>query len=167
MTMTIANFAAWESELIVTGRIVQDDDISVTVDEAERRFNRYIALVEMVEGNEGTNAARALYRSIQAQHDYGAYQNTINKLLFSFPVAQTVAALVAELPRLIAELPDWAGDLISSLAQAEGRSDALTQAFNTCLRIANAETRNFIVEFIRNQEKSGGWLEYEQGVVGV
>jgi hypothetical protein len=164
--MSITNFAAWKSELITTGRIVQDEDNSVLPDEAERRFNRYIALVDMVEGNEGINAARALLQSIQSRHDYGGYQNTMNKLLFSFPAAQTAAALVAELPRIIAELPDWAGDLVSSLTQAQGTSEQLTQAFNTSLRSADAKTRSDILEFIRNQEKEG-WLEHRQGVLGV
>lgn len=65
--MPISDYDAWEIELIETGRIVQDDDNSVSPDEAERRFNRYVALVDLAKGIEGQAAATALVRSIQTR----------------------------------------------------------------------------------------------------
>src|SRR4051812_3521617 len=109
--MPIADEGSWSAELIEAGRIVQDGDKAVSPQVAEQRFKRYAELVEMVEGTEGIGAARALLRSMRVRHDYGGYQPTMNKL-FAFPPKQAAEALIHELPRLISELPDWAGDLV-------------------------------------------------------
>lgn len=162
--MAVADLLTWERELLSCGRIVQDEDSSVPVEEAERRFNRYIELVDAVEGIEGEGAARALIRSIQAVHDYGGYQATLGKLVFAFPPEEVAQAVVAEVPRLIAALPDWAGDILSTLTQAEGRSAELVRAFKTSLALAPAEDRARIIAFIRAQEAEG-WLEHRRGVL--
>jgi hypothetical protein len=162
--MADLGIASWESELVQTGRIVQDGDTSVSQQEAERRFERYLALVGMVDGSGGLRAARALVRSIQVQHDYGAYQRTMNKLLFSFPADVTAEVLVAELPRLIADLPDWAGDLLSSITQASPMTESLVASFNTAVASAAPDVRRQVLEFIRQQEQ-GGWLEHRKGLL--
>jgi len=164
--MAITNYPSWETELLETGLIVQNDDLSVAPEKAEQQFNRYVALVDLVDGSEGQNAARALVKSLQSQNDYGAYQNTMNKLLFSFPPEQTAEALVSELPRLISHLPDWAGDLLSSLTQAQGVATRLTFEFNLALKSCGIEERNLISEFIHSQE-GDGWLEHKRGILGV
>jgi hypothetical protein len=45
-------------ELMFTGRIVQDSDKSVDWPEREDRFNRYIELLESIQGDEGLETAR-------------------------------------------------------------------------------------------------------------
>jgi hypothetical protein len=162
--MAVADFEAWQCELLSCGCIVQDEDTSVPVEEAERRFNRYIELVDAVQGTEGERAARALIRSIQAVHDYGGYQATLGKLMFAFPPQEVALAVVAEVPRLISTLPDWAGDILSTLTQAQGRSAELVDAFNSSLDLAPPEQRASIVAFIRAQEAEG-WLEHRRGVL--
>lgn len=162
--MTDLSIASWESELVQSGRIVQDGDTSVSQEEAERRFERYVALVDMVDGSGGLRAARALVRSIQVRHDYGAYQRTMSKFLFSFPAGVVAEVLVAELPRLIADLPDWAGDLLSSITQAPPMTESLVASFNTAVASAAPEVRQQILEFIQQQEQ-GGWLEHRKGLL--
>ncbi len=154
----------FEAELIACGRIVQDDDDSVRIEEAERRFNRYVELVASMSGTEGANGACVLIRSMQSVHDYGAYQRTISKLLFDFPANVVAEAVIAELPRLIRELPDWAGEVLNMLVQAQGRSDALVSAFNLKLSGLPAEGRKAFVSFIREQERAG-WPEHKLGVL--
>jgi hypothetical protein len=154
----------WESELIACGRLVQDTDTSVPTEEAERRFNRYVELVDSFEGTEGLRAARALIRSIQAIHDYGAYQSTLGKLVFAFPPGVAAEAVVAEIPRLVAELPDWAGEVLNMLVQAQGRSAELVEAFNFELSRAPEVERAQIESFIREQEREG-WLEHKRGLL--
>lgn len=162
--MAVADMPTWERELLSCRRIVQDEDTSVSVEEAERRFNRYIELIDAVDGTEGEPAARALMRSMQAVHDYGAYQATLGKLVFAFPPKEVAAAVVAEVPRLIDTLEDWAGDVLSLLTQAQGRSAELVQAFNSSLALAPVQDRARIVTFIRAQEGEG-WLEHRRGVL--
>lgn len=156
----------WESELVACGRLVQDEEASVPQEEAERRFNRYVQLVDSVLGTEGVPGARALVRSIQAVHDYGAYQSTLNKLVFSFPASVVAEAVVTEVPRLIVQLPRWAGEVLNMLVQAQGRSAELVVTFNSALSRALPEERLAIVHFIREEEREG-WLEHKPGLLAV
>jgi hypothetical protein len=164
--MPILNYTAWEIELIETGRIVQDDDKSISPEEAEFRFIRYMNLVDLVEGVEGMVAARALLRSIQAKHDYGAYENTINKLVFLFPPEQVVEAMLTELPRLIQNNERWAGDLLSFITRTQNLAPVLIFEFNEALKLAAPIIQTKIIQFIRAQEAEG-WLEDKKGVLGV
>jgi hypothetical protein len=60
----------------------------------------------MVEGGEGPKAVRALVRSIQVRYDYGAYQGTVNAILWKFPVELMIPALLSELSDLIQRQPE-------------------------------------------------------------
>jgi hypothetical protein len=162
--MPLASLPEWETELVACGRIVQDGDTSVPGDEPARRFNRYIELVDAVDGSEGIDAAQALVRSIQAVHDYGAYQRTIGKLVFEFPANLVAESIIVELPRLIRELPDWAGELVNMLVQAQGRSAQLVHAFNAALTRSSESEYSCITAFIREQEREG-WLEHKPGLL--
>lgn len=164
--MPILNYTAWEIELIETGRIVQDDDKSISPEEAEFRFIRYMNLVDLVEGVEGIVAARALLRSIQAKHDYGAYENTINKLVFLFPPEQVVEAMLTEFPRLIQNNECWAGELLSFITRTQNLAPVLIFEFNEALNLAAPIIQTKIIQFIRAQEAEG-WLEDKKGVLGI
>lgn len=120
----------WKVELLFSGRIVQDGDETVSPDEAERRFNRYIKLVEMVEGDEGQNVFQALVDSIQADEDYGAYQATMGAAE-KFPEPKYAQYLIEALPALIKCQPDWAGNFMVSIAnQVEFGDEARIHSFN-------------------------------------
>lgn len=132
---------------------MQDSDRSVSQEEAEQRFNRYIELVESISGTEGVSVARALIRSMQAVDDYGAYQSAQGKLLFAFPASVLAEAVVSELPRLMIEQPDRAGELLNIIVLADGRSEELVNAFNVKLAEASESDIGSIVSFVRGQEE--------------
>lgn len=164
--MPVLDFDHWETELVETGRIVQDSDTSVLPEEAERRSRRYLALVEMLNATEGLRAARALLRSIQVHEDYEVYESTKGKFL-SFPHIVVAEALMMELPRLIKDLPDHAGDILSLIALGSRQpDDRLIETFNRTLTLSDANVRTEIRNFIRRQEDQGWLADEKTGQLG-
>ena len=162
---TSSQFDVWKLELLVVGNIVQDADSSVTSEEAERRFNRYIELLEELSGSEGYDYVLAILQSIQADADYGAYQ-TAERVAYRFGEEQFCRALLHELPRLIGTLPDWAGDFLVSIANAEDTPyQSILDCFNRLLSESDDERRSIIRDFI-SQEEDDGWLAHRVGVLG-
>ena len=155
--MTV-DFEMWRRELLHTGDIVQDGDKSVPQSERERRFNRYIEMLEAVSGQEGIETFIAVLDSLQAKHDYGAYQGTYGTLR-RFPPGVAGQGLVAALPRLIERQPDCAGDILSQLAKSPHQeSIAVLSAFKSALTAASADAQKAIMDFVIREE-SGGWLD--------
>jgi len=70
--VSIEEFGAWRRELLAID-LVQDDD-SVPQDEVERRWNRFVELVDMVDGGEGPSVVSTLVAALRADQDYGAHQ---------------------------------------------------------------------------------------------
>ena len=158
------NIEEFIKELMFTGNIIQDADKSIDFPERENRFNRYIELLDSVEGNEGIEAAMAIVRSIQAESDYGAYQTTQNTL-GKFPSEIYIQALITELPALIQRKSDWAGELLCGLANSvETEYEEDIKIFNHSLSIASPETNAVISQYIKEQEEDG-WLEHRAGVL--
>lgn len=152
------------NELMFTGNIVQDSDDSISWPERENRFNRYIELLNSIEGNEGLSIAKALIQSMQAKHDYGAYQST-QTTLGRFPSETYIKALVSELPLMIEKQLEWAGELLSGLANSidtKGKNDIAL--FNDTLSGLPKQLRDTICQYIRKQEQAG-WLEHRKGIL--
>ena len=114
----ITDFKTWKTELLHTGKIVQDD-VSVEPEEAHRRFMRFVEIVDSLSGNEGLEVVDALFEAIQVEDSYGAY-HSIDHALARFPESYYLQSLIKALPRLIAELPDQAGDQLVSIANGVG-----------------------------------------------
>ena len=162
--MPVDDFETWKSELMFTGRIVQDDDETVDCDEAHRRFLRYIELLEQIDGTEGPEAVAALIQSVQMEHDYGAYQTTY-RMFARFPDRDFFTTLVQELPALIARQPDLAGDFLVGIANGQGgKWDYQIALFNNAVAIAPAAVRQPIVDYVRSQEPKG-WFSNRVGVL--
>ena len=159
------SFERWKAELLIVGNIVQDDDTSTPPDEAQRRFQRYCAMLDALTGTEGAHYALAIVQSVQAGHDYGAYQ-TANRAAWRFGEMAYCAALLRELPRLIATLPDWAGEFLVGIANGAGtpHASAIT-CVNTLLAAAPPAHQALIAAFIA-QEEDDGWFEHCPGVLG-
>ena len=151
------DFASWRAELVRVGRIVQDDDHRTPQEQAERDFDRYVELVDGLDGSEGVEAVAALFESVQVLHDYGAYQAT-RLAVFRFPEEQYAAAFVRQLPDLIARQPDWAGDFLGALANSYPQGRRRIAAFNDEVARSPEPVRAVIIGFIRSQER-GGWLD--------
>jgi hypothetical protein len=158
-------FELWKAELLIVGNIIQDDDKHTPPDEAQRRFQRYCAMLDALTGNEGAHYALAIVQSVQAEHDYGAYQ-TASHAAWRFGETAYCAALLHELPRLIATLPDWAGDFLVGIANGAGTPQASAiSCFNTLLAAAPPAQQALIAAFI-DQEEDDGWFEHCPGVLG-
>jgi hypothetical protein len=146
----ISSIDEWRAELVELGAIAQDDDTSVPVEEAEARFNRYTALVDMADGAEGPSAVEALISSMRAEHDYGAYQATHSALAlfpavdFARGVAMAISSLV-EIPR------DHSGEVLAAA------DDASIREFHSALALFDPELRARLAELI-GQEEQEGWL---------
>ena len=155
----------WKTELLIVGNIVQDGDTAPPPDEAQRRFQRYIAMLDALAGTEGPHYALAIFQSVQAEHDYGAYQ-TASRAAWRFGETAYCTALLHELPRLIANLPDWAGDFLVGIANGAGTPHSPTIAcFNALLAAAPPAERALIAAFIA-QEEDDGWFAHCPGVLG-
>ena len=160
----VDSFDAWRTELLLVGNIVQDEDDSVPWPDREARFNRYVAMVDAVSGEEGVATAAALIQSVQARHDYGAYQAT-HHALGRFPSDVYVAALLQELPALIQRSRDWAGELLCGLANSVGtRFASQIGEFRRQLDAAPSKIRETVVRFIKSEEEAG-WLRHRRGVL--
>lgn len=158
-------FERWKAELLIVGNIIQDDDSATPPDEAQRRFQRYIAMLDALAGTEGPHYALAIFQSVQAEHDYGAYQ-TANRAAWRFGETAYCTALLHELPRLIANLPDWAGDFLVGIANGAGTPHAPAIAcFNALLAAAPPADQALIAAFIAGEEDDG-WFEHCPGVLG-
>ena len=153
------------AELIFTGDIVQDSDKSIPWPEREDRFNRYVELLDAIKGDEGCEVAKALVRSMQAKQDYGAYQTT-QHALGRFPSGVYISAILAELPTLIQNNPDWAGELLCSLANSVGTKwESDIDLFNKELMVYDSESAEIIRKYIADQENDG-WLGHRVGILG-
>src|SRR4051812_46183699 len=122
----IENMDEWRTELIDLGAIVQDDDTSVPVDEAEARFNSYTDLVAIVDGTEGPAAVTALVSSMRAEHDYGAYQATHGALTL-FPSRDFIQGVAMALPALAENPREHSGEVLAAVASS---SDSHVREFN-------------------------------------
>ena len=152
-------------ELMFTLKIVQDSDKSVGWPEREDRFNRYIELLESIQGNEGLEIARAIIKSMQEEQDYGAYQTT-QRALGKFPGEIYTQALVLEVTNLIKNKSDWAGELLCGLANSiDTEFEFNIDQFNSYIKVADLETQHIIREYIKAEENDG-WLENRVGVLG-
>src|SRR5689334_19860375 len=142
----------WRQELLTVGYIVQDGDDTIPQPEAERRFNRYVEMLDALSGNEGYEYALAVMQSVQAEQDYGAYQTTAHTL-WRFGEEAYCRAILHELPRLIRTLPDWAGDFLVSIANGAGKAHERTiHKFNQLLSEVGNEDRALIRQFIAKEE---------------
>lgn len=159
------DFDRWKTELVSVGNIVQDADRDTPPEEAQRRFQRYIAMLDALTGTEGPPYALAIFQSVQAEHDYGAYQ-TANRAAWRFGAHAYCSALLQELPRLINTLPDWAGDFLVGIANGAGTPQASSiTCFNTLLAAAPPAEQTLIAAFIAAEEDDG-WFAHCPGVLG-
>jgi hypothetical protein len=156
----ITDVTAWSQELLFTGNIVQDGDSTVARDEAVRRAERYLDLVNMVTGTEDNGVFLALITSLQSPHDYGAYDDTFGKIE-SFPEEYFGLGFIKRILPLLPNRSNWAGRLLLIVCRSPGR----IAYFNAALSGAPSRIRRAVMEYISSQEQPGGWLEYDCGML--
>ena len=161
-----ASFEEWRAELLHVGNIVQDGDDSIEWGERQARYNRYVEMLDALKGSEGFEYVLAVFESLQAENDYGAYQ-IADRAAWRFGEVSYCTALINELPRLIEDLPDRAGDLVGSIANGYGTKDESTlRVFNHLLSEASPAAKQDIDGFIRREELPTGWLSDRAGILG-
>jgi hypothetical protein len=149
---------AWREEVLAVSDVVQDGDESVPDSEREARFNRFVALVSDVEGNEDDAVFFTLLETLTDQEDYGAYEAVFGALS-RFPPERRGSLAAHGASSLLARAPELAGDLLSQIAfSRDGTVDAFTEEFS---RIADAEERGRMTAFIAEQERGAGWLDHD------
>jgi hypothetical protein len=156
----ITDVNAWSQELLFAGNIVQDNDNSVSQEEAVRRAERYLELVDMVTGTEDNAVFLALVASLQSPHDYGAYDDTFCKIEL-FPEERFGLGFIESILPLLPNRSNWAGRLLRIVCRSPGR----IAQFNAALSGAPSRIRRAVMEFISPQEQPGGWLEYDCGTL--
>ncbi len=153
------DFDRWREELREVSVIVQDGDETTPQEEAERRFDRYMEMLDALDGSESDEVLKALLEGLTDQDDYGAYQRLYN-VVASFPPERFGRVMAAELPSLIDRAPDHAGEFL-----LPARAPEAARAFNTAAeRLAPAE-REKVTRFIRAEEAEDGWLDQHPGML--
>lgn len=157
----IPDFEKWRVELLFTGKIVPDYNKIVPQEEAERRWNRYVELLEMVEGDEGQEVLEAIINSAQAKpnHDYGAYQTLIT-VVGKFPGEIFAKGFAKTISDLFDRDEEFTGDLLLELGKVcTSEEPPCSDVFNEGLESLDPASREKIVNYIRLQEEPDGWLE--------
>ena len=147
--------ADWCKELLGNSKLVQDGDDSTSSEEAERRFNRYVQLVDMVNGKEAQEVFQALVDSICVSEDYGAYE-AVHNAIWKFPPGNFAEYFVPALPKLIRRMAkhDQVARFLCPLT-GHGRRKYLP-AFVSALDSASPVDRKTILNFIKNSEEELG-----------
>ncbi|GAA3032290.1 hypothetical protein LV79_003097 [Actinokineospora globicatena] len=149
----------WAVELVECGDLVQDADESGSQEEAERRWNRYVELVDAVTGAEGPAGAAALVASLRAAQDYGAYQATYAALQ-QFPPQVLGEGIAGAAQQLLTIPSDNAGIVLMLLAKT---GEGAVSAFDAALA---ADVRERVRDLVAEHE-AGEWLSEDRGVVTV
>ena len=145
---------SWCAEVIDLGDIVQDDDESLSDDERERRFNRYVELLDAVTGEEPDEAFGCLVASVRDQDDYGAHEAVLSALM-RFPVQRRAQLTASNLADAVQRIPDFAGNLLGQFAM--GADDAVA-ALNNSIATLPRSQQDTIREFLDREEDGDGWL---------
>ncbi len=160
--MAIDNFDTWRNELILTGKLFQDNGVSPeNLEQDEKQTKRYVELVEMAEGVNEQRVFRALIDSLQVDDDYEVYETTVG-VVMSFPPKEFGLWLVEALPSLIVRQPERAGDLLSLMVNNTRLGDNRIIDFKYALQGSPETIKNQIFSFIRQQEENG-WLKNKKG----
>jgi hypothetical protein len=146
--------ASWCAEVINLGDIVQDGDDSVSDEERERRFYRYVERVASVTGEEADGVFGCLLASVRDQDDYGAHETVLSAPL-RFPAERRGRLAASNLADAIQRIPDFAGDLLGQFAL--GPDDAVA-ALNDSIAALPQSQQDEILEFVACEEEGDGWL---------
>lgn len=158
--MPFGEFDAWRRELVFTGDLVQDGDTSVSDDEAGRRYDRYVALADMIDGTEGDLAVHALIASLRAEEGYGAHEGVYGALQ-RFPSQDLLSGTVLAAADLLNIPRDHSGQVLQLLTLLAS-SDDLRRFTAACDRL-EPELRARLRALIADHE-ADEWLADERSL---
>jgi hypothetical protein len=95
------------------------------------KISKYYHMLDSLNGSEGEGYPFAIFESIQ--HDEG-YGQDAGHAAWRFGSKIFFKALLHELPRLIEDIPYWAGDFLVSIAKGQGtENEVFIHQFNRLL----------------------------------
>jgi hypothetical protein len=115
--------------------------------ETEEQERQFLALVDQAEGSIDLRIAKVLLSTYSAKPDYGT-QERVDSVLATGNEEIVVKAILEEMPRLIAEAPEWAASLLGQ--ELEHRFELLHSSLTSMPR----EVQNAVSQIVRNQEFS-------------
>jgi hypothetical protein len=150
----IDDFGSWRRELLLTGNIVQADDLTTDRNEAVARQWRYIELLELVDGSEGQEVFQTLLDSMQAEEDYEVYEST-RRVLGRFTGDRFGRWFFDALPEFVRRRgEDDVDDFLSAIAAGNLGPDAII-AFNDAWASADPAWRDYLLELVLRLEHRG------------
>lgn len=151
----------WCKELIRNSELAQDGEEIDSRDGAENSFNRFVQLVDMVNGKESQAVFQALVDSIRMPEDYGAYE-AVHDALWKFPPESFAKYFVSSLPKLIKRMAkhDQVARFLCPL-NGHGRRKYLP-AFVAALSSASPTDQKTILNFIKKHSDDLGDIELYQ-----
>ncbi|MBZ4020082.1 hypothetical protein [Streptomyces purpurogeneiscleroticus] len=156
--MPFGDFVAWRRELLLTGDLAQEGDTSVSDEEAERRYDRYVELADMIDGTEGPAAVQALIASLRAEEDYGAHE-AVYGALERFPSQDFVSGTVRAAAALVAIPRDNSGAVLQLLSLLA--DDDNLRTFTGACRHLDPQLRAKLTALIADHE-ADEWLADER-----
>lgn len=157
----ITDLKAWSAELVLNSSFIPDFGSLNLLQQAETRFDRYIELLEMVEGNEPPEILHTLANSIRMDDDCGAYQVTIDTFR-KFMSWGYLIAFIEVLAKVNFRRPDLASDLVIIMSQTKlGENCTFLQAFERELENSKTSAASNSTQVII-QEKRKGTLSYNK-----
>ena len=104
--------ADWEKKLL---------DVAKRSNETEEK--EFLRLVDMAEGNCSLDVVRSLMKTFSNEPDYGT-QERVESVLATAKAEDVTRGILEELPRLMAEAPEWAESLVG--VEVDNRLELLT-----------------------------------------
>lgn len=158
--MSFGDFEAWRRELLSTADLVQYGDTSVPDDEAERRWERYVALADMVDGTEGPTAVHALIMSLRAEEGYGAHE-AVYGALERFPSQDLVSGTAMAVTDLLNLPRDHSGQVLQLVTLMDSAKDL--RNFGVAFDRLEPEVRAALALLIAHHEAEE-WLADERSL---
>jgi hypothetical protein len=130
-----------------------------SAEDQERAFNRFIDLVDMVDGADPDLVVQTLLDALSDQEDYGAWE-TVIRAFMRIPAERRGRQIARGFARLLDRAPVTAGDVLGQLAMSGSEA---ADAFNQEMKAtASAEDRYAVQKFVDDNELGDGWLSNDR-----
>lgn len=151
----IKDLETWSAELVLNSSFIPDFGSLNLLKQAESRFDRYIELLEMVEGNEPPEVLHTMANSIRMEDDCGAYQVTVNTFS-KFMTLEYIKAFIEILAKVDFRRSDLASDMIIIMSQIKiDEQTSFLQLFEQELKTCKSSAAGHAVQLLNKELRSG------------
>ncbi len=151
----IKDLETWSAELVLNSSFIPDFGSLNLLKQAETRFDRYIELLEMVEGNEPLEVLHTMANSIRMEDDCGAYQVTLNT--FSKFMTETYTKVFIDiLAKVDFRRSDLASDLIIIMSHISiDEQTSFLHLFEQELKACKSSAAGHVIQLLNKEIRSG------------